>query len=633
MNKLICYVFAILLLVAFVNAGVLEITPKSVEVGGIVNIKLNPITEMSKYIYFYSSDNEYKSKVIMDCGDRCSTSVNRNYVLPSEWGAGNYYARVFDYNSNSYVIDNFAITGSAPQNNTCVENWQCNEWSNCVNGIMTRVCLDINLCGTEENKPNEEEECTVANRYCEDSDGGINIYERGTVTYSDGDIVMKESDFCDWAYYVHEYYCDDDTVLGSSRLCESGLCVDGACVEESEICNNDSECVYPETEWNCPSDCPCTHGVCSAEEDTCNACERTKLFMINYDIGDLKWKKSSFSESSYIGGGYRASSYEAEYRYGDNVGSNVIVFDFSDNPTDMKKLIRYLTSEDNFDFFDFDAVEINGQLVYYFGYYDSGYSDDSFNLWLWYNGNYLIGVVVQEYSNYVIETTPNEYTVEKTGKGKGAQAVDMVISGQVIKEDSSFLSGMVSYNPPDYANDLIEAYLKEYPSELSGNPEKCTEFCMEAGYIYGECNDECVGNSVDVGETIDCYSKETCCCVGVVSQCNGCSDNGVCLPFGTRKMIENGAGYCDLNSKFSLQKTDGADCQNNYECISNSCSGGECINLQKEIRESASTIKKIWCWITNPFDDDGYNNCLNPSLSNGGGGSPIFKKDNVAQQN
>ncbi len=35
----------------------------------------------------------------------------------------------------------------------CIERWLCTEWSECINGIQTRECEDVNRCGTEENKP------------------------------------------------------------------------------------------------------------------------------------------------------------------------------------------------------------------------------------------------------------------------------------------------------------------------------------------------------------------------------------------------------------------------------------------------------------------------------------------------
>jgi hypothetical protein len=54
----------------------------------------------------------------------------------------------------------------------CVEDWQCTEWGNCTDGIQTRVCEDLNDCGTEENKPDESQECESEPALnCSDYDG------------------------------------------------------------------------------------------------------------------------------------------------------------------------------------------------------------------------------------------------------------------------------------------------------------------------------------------------------------------------------------------------------------------------------------------------------------------------------
>jgi len=43
----------------------------------------------------------------------------------------------------------------------CEERWVCSEWSECVNGIQTRVCRDVNECGTEKNKPLTSQPCVI----------------------------------------------------------------------------------------------------------------------------------------------------------------------------------------------------------------------------------------------------------------------------------------------------------------------------------------------------------------------------------------------------------------------------------------------------------------------------------------
>jgi len=43
--------------------------------------------------------------------------------------------------------------------NTCTEKWECTEWSECDNGTQTRICRDVNECGTENNKPETSKTC------------------------------------------------------------------------------------------------------------------------------------------------------------------------------------------------------------------------------------------------------------------------------------------------------------------------------------------------------------------------------------------------------------------------------------------------------------------------------------------
>ncbi|MBI2043416.1 hypothetical protein HYT25_03440 [Candidatus Pacearchaeota archaeon] len=46
-------------------------------------------------------------------------------------------------------------------NSFCEEYWQCDEWLECLDGLQTRTCEDLNNCGTVESKPEEEQECVV----------------------------------------------------------------------------------------------------------------------------------------------------------------------------------------------------------------------------------------------------------------------------------------------------------------------------------------------------------------------------------------------------------------------------------------------------------------------------------------
>lgn len=47
--------------------------------------------------------------------------------------------------------------------NPCTENWQCSDWSDCINSLFTRTCEDTNNCGTTDNKPAESLACDSSN--------------------------------------------------------------------------------------------------------------------------------------------------------------------------------------------------------------------------------------------------------------------------------------------------------------------------------------------------------------------------------------------------------------------------------------------------------------------------------------
>lgn len=41
----------------------------------------------------------------------------------------------------------------------CIESWECNSWSECLNGIQTRTCTDVNNCGTAIDRPQDSKAC------------------------------------------------------------------------------------------------------------------------------------------------------------------------------------------------------------------------------------------------------------------------------------------------------------------------------------------------------------------------------------------------------------------------------------------------------------------------------------------
>ncbi|MFC1691146.1 hypothetical protein ACFL0W_03095 [Nanoarchaeota archaeon] len=91
---------------------------------------------------------------------------------------------------------------------------------------------------------------------------------------------------------------------------------------------------------------------------------------------------------------------------------------------------------------------------------------------------------------------------------------------------------------------------------------------------------------------------------------SGCLDEENCFPFGTIIIKENSTTheYCDINKSLVEQKQENASCQNNYECLSNQCSNGKCVDLAKYIEqneemisEQTNIIEKIVIWIKKIF--------------------------------
>jgi len=53
----------------------------------------------------------------------------------------------------TFVVENYENGGGGGSNNGCTENWDCTSWTTCINNQQTRICTDLNDCGTEDYKP------------------------------------------------------------------------------------------------------------------------------------------------------------------------------------------------------------------------------------------------------------------------------------------------------------------------------------------------------------------------------------------------------------------------------------------------------------------------------------------------
>jgi hypothetical protein len=69
-------------------------------------------------------------------------------------------------------------SGGSSSTTSCIENWECSEWSTCINSIQTRTCSDSRNCGTTRLKP-------VLERNCSEEEQGVTSLN-GTATSRPG---------------------------------------------------------------------------------------------------------------------------------------------------------------------------------------------------------------------------------------------------------------------------------------------------------------------------------------------------------------------------------------------------------------------------------------------------------------
>ena len=83
---------------------------------------------------------------------------------------------------------------------------------------------------------------------------------------------------------------------------------------------------------------------------------------------------------------------------------------------------------------------------------------------------------------------------------------------------------------------------------------------------------------------------------------SGCDYQNKCVPVGT-KIKENGDSlFCNWNGEMDNQLSVGEVCQNDYECGSNSCMSGKCLDLEKKLEEQQNLLNRILHWLENFFN-------------------------------
>ena len=186
------------------------------------------------------------------------------------------------------------------------------------------------------------------------------------------------------------------------------------------------------------------------------------------------------------------------------------------------------------------------------------------------NGEILVGA--QPYENF--ETVIEKY-----------------LETDSVPDDEFCGDGICQINEKRYCN--LDCPLYEDKPELK---------CVDGDSLYFECTDgEKLSWCMCATNEWECIDNPQESCDIQEGKCSGCSYADTCLPYGERMKLNEEVKYCGISSNFLNQKIDESSCQNDYECLSNQCSNGRCIDLEKELNETKGLLQRILDFLKNIF--------------------------------
>lgn len=107
-------------------------------------------------------ENCESNQCVEVCSNQCSPGEFENECVADDLSR----VRSCELNGACYEWSEWSLTscdsGESCQAgicSQCVESWACGDWSVCTGGIQTRICTDVNSCGTTIVKPNETQSC------------------------------------------------------------------------------------------------------------------------------------------------------------------------------------------------------------------------------------------------------------------------------------------------------------------------------------------------------------------------------------------------------------------------------------------------------------------------------------------
>jgi len=135
-----------------------------------------------------------------------------------------------------------------------------------------------------------------------------------------------------------------------------------------------------------------------------------------------------------------------------------------------------------------------------------------------------------------------------------------------------------------------QEYRKIICASFTTRPDACE------GIDYPSATDTMIGIPEPYAVKEDAYYGEQGMCPP-----GNCALTNACVIQGTRYNIKETDMYCDIAGSWETQLTEGEKCQNNYECFSNFCSSGACLDLQKQLAEQKGLLEQILDFLAKLF--------------------------------
>lgn len=350
---------------------------------------------------------------------------------------------------------------------------------------------------------------------CIDSDGGLNLYEQGKlVGYHSVYGGVELEDFC-----------VDRTESTNGEIVSE--CSGSKCELGERVCTGYTPGDYVTRYYNCPNGC--VDGACVQEKENCES--------LVEDEGFLFFNISDYSVISAAPGS-------------DNISQ-----------------VYYYSPKGNLDSDKYLIIAFNVLNQSRFEEYNNFISSNNVSI-SYYNGN--------NYYAFSLDNSDDDIKRYLTyPRGNIFISAILVSNNSVSSSEAAIANGAIER----YINVCSPSFIEGCNSQWSnGGVEPA--ICPDSGIqeiIWKDLN----GCSGSYTEKVVCVPKDCEDC-NLDKVCDGCDIDGKCYPIGYRVNIKTGYGvsnnYCDIGGYLYLQKSESESCVNDFECSTNICVNGSCID-------------------------------------------------------